>query len=64
MRISFIAKLFLKKCYVYIALLVQKLIQRTDCHKFQSAKERKKIKKILKRSVPRTVSVVSDHRGY
>lgn len=66
MRIAFITKLLLERCCIHIVLEVQKLIQRTICQRFQRAlkKKRGRGEEGNQRSVPRTITVGSDHRGY
>lgn len=60
---GFVAKLLLKKHHVYIELVVLELAQRT-LSLISKAQKSKEEEEVNQRSVPRTTSFGSDHRGH
>lgn len=61
--IAFVAKLGLRKCHVHIELVVLELAQRT-LSLISKAQQSKEEEEVNQRSVPRTISFGSDHRGH
>lgn len=63
MGIAFAAKLLLRKCHVHLELVVLELAQRT-LSLISKAQKSKEEEEVNQRSVPRTISFGSDHRGH